>query len=206
MELSLSIAALILVGLLYKEYRGTSPKRRLPNSHPANFPDIMGTPKPHRGILEPMRDSKGHRMHQAEYYTTLDIEFDDHEKVGVQMQQVEGESESMLDYALEEEDWKQDGMLRSEDGFAQGVTFEELSTVGRLLQKNALEPVQEETAVALVHKLQGTDLLDLLEHSLGDASRRIAVLLDQGMESDPASDPTSLRKDGSDGFDIQDFL
>jgi hypothetical protein len=39
----------------------------------------------------------------------------------------------------EEEEWNRYGISGGDDGFAQGVTFEELSSVGVLLQKEKLE-------------------------------------------------------------------
>ena len=60
---------------------------------------------------------------------------------------------------------------------AQGVIFEELISMGALLQKENLEQSQKEAAVAIVQKIQGTELFSLLENYMGDASRKIAELL-----------------------------
>lgn len=54
-----------------------------------------------------------------------------------------------------------------------GVTFDELSSVEALLQKENLEQSQKETAIAIVQKLQGTELFSLLKNFIEGVSRRI---------------------------------
>ena len=48
-----------------------------------------------------------------------------------------------------------------------------------MLQKENLEQSQKEAAVAIVQKIQGTELFSLLENYMGDASRKIAELLNR---------------------------
>ena len=80
----------------------------------------------------------------------------------------------MPDLEEEEEEWNRYGVSDVENGLAQGVTFEELGTVGMLLQKEKLEPSQKETAVTIVQKIDGTELFNLLESSMEGASQKIA--------------------------------
>lgn len=104
----------------------------------------------------------------------------------------------------EEEDWKyQDSNIES--GFATGVTFQELSTAGQLLQRKMLEPDLEQQAVAIIQKIHGTELFDLLENSLGEASKRISNLLSQSISNDVEGISSSY-KDGVEGFDIGEFV
>lgn len=108
------------------------------------------------------------------------------------------------DWEQEEEDWKyQDSNVES--GFATGVTFQELSTAGQLLQMEMLEPDLEQQAVATIQKIHGTELFDLLENSLGGASKRIANLLSQSI-SNEGEGIASNDKDGVEGFDIGEFV
>lgn len=108
------------------------------------------------------------------------------------------------DWQQEEEDWNYpDSDIES--GFATGVTFQELSTAGQLLQMEMLEPDLEKQAVATIQKIHGTELFDLLENSLGHASKRIADLLNQSISNDKDGD-SSGDKDGVEGFDIGEFV
>ncbi|KYH08211.1 hypothetical protein [Chryseobacterium cucumeris] len=107
-------------------------------------------------------------------------------------------------WGQEEEDWKyQDSNIES--GFATGVTFQELSTAGQLLQRKMLEPDLERQAVAIIQKIHGTELFDLLENSLGEASKRISNLLSQSISNDVEGISSSY-KDGVEGFDIGEFV
>ncbi|MGO4709029.1 hypothetical protein AB4Y90_07915 [Chryseobacterium sp. 2TAF14] len=103
----------------------------------------------------------------------------------------------------EEEDWKYQNS-NIESGFATGVTFQELSTAGQLLQEEILESDLEKQAVDIIQKIQGTELFNLLESSLGDTSKRIAILL---RESISIEDEIYLRGiNSSDDFDIGEYV
>lgn len=109
------------------------------------------------------------------------------------------------DWEDEEEDWQYQDDSKIESGFATGVTFQELSTAGQLLQQDLLEPDLEQQAVHIIQKIQGTELFDLLENSLGDASKRVANLLSHGISNED-EDISFKRKDDADGFDIGEFV
>lgn len=105
----------------------------------------------------------------------------------------------------EEEDWYNQNNSEIESGFATGVTFQELSTAGQLLQEEVLEPDLEKQAVDIIQKIQGTELFNLLENSLGDASKRIAHLLNQTISNDE-SQISFKGKNDAEGFDIGEFV
>lgn len=109
------------------------------------------------------------------------------------------------DWEDEEEDWLYQDDSKTESGFATGVTFQELSTAGQLLQQDVLEPDLERQAVHIIQKIQGTELFDLLENSLGDASKRVANLLSQNISNEDEN-ISFKRKDDADGFDIGEFV
>lgn len=109
------------------------------------------------------------------------------------------------DWEDEEEDWLYQDDSKTESGFATGVTFQELSTAGQLLQQDVLEPDLEKQAVHIIQKIQGTELFDLLENSLGDASKRVANLLSQNISNEDEG-ISFKRKDDADGFDIGEFV
>jgi len=112
--------------------------------------------------------------------------------------------EDMPSDPMEDEDLSEDDFPPYDDRFSQGVSLEELMNVGKLLQQNDLEPQQENVVLDVMQKIQGTELYNLLEHSIGDASKKVAALLDKNLKSDQvvAFDP----QDNFKNFDIDDFI
>ena len=78
--------------------------------------------------------------------------------------------------------------------------------MGILLQKEKLEQSQKETAIAIVQKIQGTELFSLLENSMEGASRKIAELLDSTLSSETEAGSSTLRKNDLGDFDIREFV
>ncbi|WP_449401660.1 conjugal transfer protein TraD [Epilithonimonas caeni] len=140
--------------------------------------------------------------------TNLDIEYDENEIVGMQVPQEELDEvfSNMPDLAEEEEEWNRYGISGGDNSLAQGVTYDELSTVGALLQNDVLEQAQKETAVAIVQKIQGTELFSLLENSIEGASRKIAELLDNTLSTETDNSSSTLRKSDLSDFDIDEFV
>ncbi|WP_418122935.1 hypothetical protein ACNFU2_20300 [Chryseobacterium sp. PTM-20240506] len=122
-----------------------------------------------------------------------------------------GESKNLEDILVKNEDWEEqeeDWKFQAssiESGFATGVTFQELSTVDQLLQQDILEADLEQQAVDIIQRIQGTELFELLENSLGDASKRIAILLRESISNDDQT-ISSKRHNSVDGFDIGEFI
>ena len=173
-----------------------------------NLPDIMGQPKPVRSLLVPNAANESQIEEQEINPDNLDIEYDENENVGIQIPQEELDEvfSNMPDLEEEEEEWNRYGISGGDDSLAQGVTYAELSSVGALLQKENLEQSQKETAVAIVQKLQGTELFSLLENSVEGASRKIAELLDSTLSSETEAGSSTLRKNDLSDFDIGEFV
>ncbi|HLW61805.1 MAG TPA: hypothetical protein VKY33_00260, partial [Flavobacterium sp.] len=76
----------------------------------------------------------------------LDIEYDENENVSVQIPQEELDEvfSNIPDLQEEEEEWNRYGISVGDDSLAQGVTYDELTAVGELLQKEHLEQPQKE--------------------------------------------------------------
>src|SRR5699024_4553181 len=168
-----------------------------------HLPDIMGKPKSLRRQPMPKPDSEHQGDEEDEKVNNIDEEINKKE-VDIQIPQEELEDvfDEMPDLEEEEEEWNRQGQSGGEDGLAQGVTFEELSTVGMLLQKEKLVPSQKETAVAIVQKIDGTELFDLLESSMEGASKKIAQLLDRTLSIKTEPGSSILRKNDLEDFDI----
>lgn len=210
METVIVICLLIIIALLVqdkiiiKKRTEQKPTQEKPNP---NLPDIMGQPKPMRSLSVPKRAIESQSKKQKKEMDNFDIEIDEVD-VDIQIPQEELDEVfgNMPDFEEEEEEWNRYGISGGDYGFAQGVTFEELSTVGMLLQKEKLEPSQKETAVAIVQKIQGTELFSLLENSMESASRKIAELLDSGLSSETDAGSSTLRKNELEDFDIREFV
>lgn len=170
--------------------------------------DILGKPKSEKSYSVPKTSNKSQLEEQEVNSDNLDIEYDENEIVGVQilLEELDEVFSNMPDFEEEEEEWNRYGISGSDDSLAQGVTFDELSTVGILLQKDNLEQSQKEIAVALVQKLQGTELFNLLENSIEGASQKIAKLLDSTLLSETEASSSTLRKNNLDDFDIGEFV
>ena len=168
----------------------------------------MGQPKPARSPSLPKTSNESQLEDQEINPANLDIEYDENEIVGIQIPQEELDEvfSSKPDLREEEEEWNRYGISGGDNGFAQGVTYDELSSVGALLQKENLEQAQKETAVAIVQKLQGTELFSLLENSIEGASRKIAELLDSTLSSESDDGSSTLRKSDLSDFDIGEFV
>jgi len=212
METVIVICLLIVIVLLMQDkvviqnrLRQQQPKKEKVNP---NLPDIMGQPMPVRSLSVPNNANESQIEETEVDPDNFDIEYDENENVSVQIPQEELDEvfSNMPDFEQEEEEWNRYGISGTDDGFAQGVTFEELSSVGMLLQKDKLEPSQQETAIALVQKIHGTELFTLLENSIESASRKIAELLDGSLSSEKHSGSSYLRKIDLNEFDIGEYV
>ncbi|KOS05286.1 conjugal transfer protein TraD [Flavobacterium akiainvivens] len=211
MEIVIVICLLIVIVLLLqqkiviKKRSEQKPKQEKVNP---NLPDIMGQPKPVRSHSLPNTANESQIEEQKINPDNLDIEYDENENVGIQIPQEELDEvfSNKPDFEEEEEEWNSYGIASGDDSLAQGVTFEELSSVGALLQKENLEQSQKETAVDIVQRLQGTELFSLLENSIEGASRKIAELLDSTLSSETEAGSSTLRKNDLSDFDIGEFV
>lgn len=212
METVIVICLLIVIILLVQDKIVTkkrSQKRPIQEEVNPNLPDIIGLPKPVRSLSVPNTANESQKEELEIIPDNLDIEYDQNETLSIQIPQEELDEvfSNMPDFEEEEEEWnRRQGISYSDFGFAQGVTFEELSTVGVLMQKESLDAAQKETAVLIVQKLQGTELFSLLENSIEGASQKIAMLLDSTLASETEAGSSILRKNNLSNFDIQEFL
>ena len=212
METVIVICLLIVIALLVQDKivrKKRSEQKPMQEKVNSNLPDIMGQPKPVKSLSVPNTASKRQRQESKVNPDNLDIEYDENENVGIQIPQEELDDvfSNMPDFEEEEEEeWNRYGISSGDNGFTQGVTFEELSSMGMLLQKERLEASQKETAIAIVQKIQGTELFSLLENSMEGASRKIAELLDSTLSFEKDAGSFTLRNNDLEDFDIGEFL
>lgn len=159
------------------------------------LPDIMGQTKPVRNLSMPKNATEGPDKDTQDQTYNFEIEINQDDVFT-----------NTPDLEEEEQEWNRYGISGGDDGFAQGVTLEELSAVGMLLQKNNLKPSQKETAIAIVQKIQGTELFSLLENSMESASRKITQLLDGSLSCENEAGLSTFHKDDLRDFNIGDFV
>lgn len=106
---------------------------------------------------------------------------------------------------LDEESEEDFDHVPDDDRFSQGVSLEELSKVGQLLQNSNLDDLQEKETVEIIQKMQGTEMFDTMQASIEGASQRIAKLLDKSLGNDNDYRSTLYSKD-IDNFDIGNFI
>lgn len=206
MEILIVICLLLVIALLLQDKIVISiTKKQKPIQQTANpaLPDIMGQPKPLRSLLLPKNTKESQKKKRKQKSNNFDVEIDD-QKIEIQISHDDVFSNEP-NFEEEEEEWNNYGISGGNDGLAQGVTFEELSAMGMLLQKDILEPLQKETVVAIIQKIQGTELFTLLENSIESASRKIAELLDGSLSSKTDNDSSTSKKNAFEDFDIGKF-
>lgn len=211
MEIVIVICLLIVIALLVQDkivIKKSSERKPIQEKNNPKLPDIMGQPRPKRSLSVPNNATESQVEELEINPDNFDIEYDENENVGIQIPQEELDEvfSNMPDFGEEEEEWNRYELSDGDNGFAQGVTFEELNFVGILLQKEKLEQSQKETAIAIVQKIQGTELFSLLENSMEGASRKIAELLDSTLSSETEAGSSTLRKNDLGDFDIREFV
>ena len=211
MEIVIVICLLIVIALLVQDkivIKKSSERKPIQEKNNPKLPDIMGQPRLKRSLSVPNNATESQVEELELNPDNFDIEYDENENVGIQIPQEELDEvfSNMPDFGEEEEEWNRYELSDGDNGFAQGVTFEELNFVGILLQKEKLEQSQKETAIAIVQKIQGTELFSLLENSMEGASRKIAELLDSSLSSETEASSSTLRKNDLRDFDIGEFV
>ncbi|GEM51460.1 conjugal transfer protein TraD [Empedobacter brevis] len=204
MEILILICLIVVIALLIYD---KLPLQRTQSSKDEeislNLPDIMGRPN-HSASNYAIKDQVKKETINPH---NLAIEFDENEIILHQnsKEELDEGSINVPDFEEEEEEWKRYRMSNNNDGFAQGVTFEELSQVKNFLEKNERQLSKIETTATIVQKLNGTELFSLLENSIENASINISKLLDSSIlpESDSNS---SIYKKNLDDFDIREFV
>ncbi|WP_313380469.1 conjugal transfer protein TraD [Proteiniphilum saccharofermentans] len=212
METMIVVCLIIIIILLLKDKvvirKVVRKDEKRENTRP-DLPDIMGRPKTAERNGLPMNATKS----QTEESAKMDDNFATEtygENIGWKNPQDQGEpdddSGNISGFENGEDEWDDDGFQGMDNEFATGVTFEELTTVGALLDQEIIDPALQQKAVDIVQRLQGTELLSLLENSMEGASRKIAKLLDKSLATGTDSSSPVLRKIDLENFDIGEFV
>lgn len=205
MDVLILICLLMIIVLLAKDKVVINKVIKDQNIPKLNNPkDIMGKSK----YVERLTVPKEATESQQTLLANKDLNFDTGTKGEVIKQTIPEENSTeifekeQVDFEEEEEEFKNLGVPTEHRGYAKGVTFQELYSVGQLLQQEGLEPALKKRARVVVQALQGTELFYLLENSMEGASAKIANLLSKNLPDEPAPQDSG----NSDDFDIGKFL
>lgn len=170
-------------------------------------PDIMGRPKLGGRPVLPTQDIEAENDSSVSVIHNFDTVNKRETKIPIPQ---EGPDEGHIpDWDDEEEEMKgyaSNAVYSIHDGLATGVTYDELASMGKMLERNVLQPSEKETTVSLASKIDGTELMHMLETAVGDASKKIAKLLDRADDYESDSGFSSLRNDEKINFDIGDYV
>lgn len=145
----------------------------------AGLPDIIGRPKGIPAYSSPSTTAQDKKETAVNTTDNFNKRNEATSKISEIPQEEPDAANTGPDLREEEQEMQRYAAYGTEEGFATGVTFDELATVGKMLERQTLGPSEEKTAAGIVSKIDGTELLDLLESKIGDASKRIALLLDR---------------------------
>lgn len=209
METLIIICLLIIIVLmLHDKIVINRPTPRHHQEKPVlKLPEIMGLPKPLKRLSKLNAAIEGQTARPVAQPDNLAVEIEgkdfDQQIPEEELDEVFGKEPDLWE---EEEEWSTHGVSDDDDGFASGVTFEELGTVEMVLREKSHEPSLQRQAVDIVHKIQGTELFSLLENSMEGASRKIAMLLDEMLVPKTDTSSSVLKINKNDDFDIGDFV
>lgn len=209
MEQLIIIGLLLVIILLLWDKKFTNqnqyPKEKSAETH-LNVPSIMGKTKIEERMLQPSNANQSQNESIVPKINNFDSEIKEEVFKNTDSR---NEIDEILvkndDWEDEEEDWKYQDDSKNDNGFATGVTFQELSTAGHLLQQDILEPHLKQQAIDIIQRIEGTKLFDLLENSLNDASQRVAFLISQSILNDDQVNSFKHR-DNLTEFDINEFI
>lgn len=210
MEILILICLIIVIILLAKEKiiikRVIEEKEKKVVVNP-EISEIMGRTKPSQRHSVPISDTKRQLGKPIVEVDNFEVEI---KAKGFLREIPEEELDEIFGYepnlAEEEEEFINFGSPNGDDGFASGVTFDELGAVGAVLQLEIQEPALQQKAADVVRKIQGTELFSLLENSIEGASQKIADLLDKSLPTETDSSSSYLRDTDESNFDIREFV
>lgn len=170
------------------------------------IPDIVGRPKLGGRHVEPTNTNEP--KNKDSEATVANFTKENKREVKLPVPQREPD-EYTPDLKDEEEDLKgyaADAVYSIEDGLSTGITHEELISMEKLLKRKTLEASEKKTTEGIASKIDGTELMQLLEGAVGDASKRIALLLDRGEPTETDSGSSIVQNNDEDNFNIGDYI
>lgn len=201
------LAVIVVLLYLWTKAKNSNQPNKAQNDPLPGVPDIVGRPKLGGRPAEPTHATGTQNSDNTRATSTFDNV--SKREVKPAIPQEEPDEEGIPNWEEEEEEMKgyaANTVHRIEDGLATGVTYDELATVGRLLQRKALKASEKKSTVSVASKIDGTQLMHMLETAVEDASKKIAKLLDRADDYESDSGSSSLRNDSEGNFNIGDYV
>lgn len=189
MEILILICLILVIILLLHEKVHISIKRKDSNQigkNETSVPSLMGPARTFQGKPMPEIASKSQSADALESNNKFDSE-------------TNTQSQAELEQELEESEYVDPP--KPEEALSQGVSGTDVKKVVGILQKDYVNAMEKREAAAIVQKLQGTELFNLIESSIAGSSGKIAALLDQASKS-----TISSSQQDADDFDIREFV
>jgi len=201
----LVLAVALLLSVIVQEKKDKNNVQQ--NEDPlAGLPDIIGRPKGAPNSLSPSTTAQSKKETAVSTTDNFNKRNEATSKISEIPQEGPDAANTGPDLNEEEEEMRNYAASGKNEDFATGITFGELAIAQEMLARQSLNPSEEKTAAAIVSKIDGTELLGLLESKIGDASKRIAMLLDRGVDKQPDEGSSLLLSDSEEGFDIGDYV
>ena len=176
--IALLVLPVCLLGYLIFTNKATATRQTIRDDTSTKLPDIMGRPDPEISNRLPSPAKSDIAIKASDCSVTFDPVTE--VKSSGAIQEEPGAIVNVIpDWReVEEEELERYVTFGIEEGLATGVTFDELATVGSLLERETLQASDKNIAAGILSKIDGTELLSLLESNTGDTSKKIAMLLD----------------------------
>jgi len=206
MEALILFCLFTIIGLLLWDYRPNTSSKTIKESLTKNCQqnnDVIGLPKQNGTIRQTLNPEVQQVKSLEELGDGLIYEIPDGHN-SIIWKEGPDDAAFMPNFEEEEEEWRENNNFYNEGGFATGLTFEELNTLGAMLEQKGTENTAQSEILQIVRKLDGTELLSLLESSIINSSQKIAMLLDKNFDS--ASDSISfVQSESIKNFDVKNF-
>jgi len=194
--------------LLYVIRQGKKDKNNVrQNEDPlAGLPHIIGRPKGIPAYSSPSTTAQDKKETAVNTSDNFDKINEGTSKISEISQEGPDADNTGPDLKEEEQEMQEYAASGKNEDFATGITFDELAIAQEMLARQSLHPTEEKTAIAIVSKIDGTELLGLIESNIDNASKRIAVLLDRGINKQPDEGSSFLRNNDKEDFDIENYV
>lgn len=201
------LAVIAILLYLWAKAKNNQPPNQTQIYPLPGVPDIVGRPKVGGRPALPKQAIATENDSSAPVVHNFDTE--NKRETTLPIPQEGPDEEHIPDWDDEEEEMKgyaSNAVYSIDEGLATGVTYDELAAMGKMLERNVLQPSERETTVSLASKIDGTELMHMLETAIGDASKKIAKLLDRADDYESDSGSSALRNDNEGNFNIGDYV
>lgn len=207
MIIAVLLGVIVILLHLRTKAKNNCPRNKTQHDPMQGVPDIVGRPKLGGRPALPTQAIEAENDSSAPVVHNFDTE--NKRETTLPIPQEGPDEEHIPDWDDEEEEMKGyagNAAYSIDEGLATGVTYDELAIVGQLLERKALKASEKKRTVSVASKIDGTELMLMLETAVGDASKRIAMLLERADDHESDSGSSSFRNNNEGNFNIADYV